>query len=115
MSATSSAVLDSSRRLVEHFGCSSDTVDIQTCLGSVPATDIMTAGVFRNESGGGDDSEEAGADGWYWLPVIDGGYTADPVIAEEPLDTLLSGYTLGCQQRRFQCRKRLKLLHQSKH
>ena len=76
-------MVDSSRRLIDRFGCS-QSVDISACLGSVSAADIMIAGVYRNES-----AEDGG--GWYWLPVIDGGYAAEPIISEEPLNTLLSG------------------------
>ena len=82
---TTKDVIRSSSQLAAMLGCST-SVDIEECLESVDAEEIVDKSLPPAEDG-----VSHGNSTWYWKPILDKEFSADPILMKSPLESLIEG------------------------
>ena len=82
---TTKDVIRSSSQLAAMLGCST-SVDIEECLESVDADEIVDKSLPT-----ADDAVSHGNSTWYWKPILDKEFSADPILMKSPLESLIEG------------------------
>ncbi len=82
---TTKDVIRSSSQLAAMLGCST-SVDIEECLESVDADEIVDKSLPTAV-----DAVSPGNSTWYWKPILDKEFSADPILMKSPLESLIEG------------------------
>ncbi len=88
--ASATEVVESSHKVAREFGCTNRTAAaILACLTRVPPDLLMRKSVTRRNSFEREDLVSSSS--WAWLPVVDGKFSRQPLLAKSALETILAG------------------------
>jgi carboxylesterase type B len=88
--AAAGEVIESSQKVAREFGCTNRTAAaVLTCLTQVPPDLLMRKSVTRRNSFEREDLVSSSS--WAWLPVVDGKFSRQPLLAKSALETILAG------------------------